>query len=184
MKRFKFILLVALATVCFARQSYAQGTLAPLYLFTSGSGSITPLQNGDLLQVGQTYDMTAIPDSGFVFSSWQPVNVFAITQTNFDSGGNPILPPMTSIVPSLVPQFTYQPDLQFVMQPLMAITTNGQNPNISQSVGWQANFVPIPEPSGATILVCGFTVAAWFRRRRMIETIKPPPMRFDGSSPR
>jgi hypothetical protein len=165
MKKFVLLLLVTLAMVCFARQSHAQGTLAPLYLFTSGAGSITPFQNGDLLQVGQSNNMTAIPDSGYTFSSWQLVNVFIIAQTNFDSGGNPILPPITSIDASPVPQFTYQPELGFIMQPLMMIITNGSNPNIAEIVGWQANFVAVPEPSDATLVVFGFTLIALFRRR-------------------
>ena len=167
MKKFMLILLVTLATVCFTRESRAQGTLAPLYLFTSGAGSITPFQNGDLLQVGQSNNMTAIPDSGYAFSSWQLVNVFIITQTNFDSGHNPILPLSTSVDPSPVPQFTYQPELGFIMQPLRMITSNGSNPNISEIVGWQANFVAVPEPSDATLIVSGFTVIALFRCRRL-----------------
>lgn len=178
------LLLVTLAMVCFARQGHAQGTLAPLYLFTSGAGSITPFQNGDLLQVGQSNNMTASPDSGYTFSSWQLVNVFIITQTNFDGPGNPILPPITSIVPSLVPQFNYQPELGFIMQPLMMISPNGQNPNIAETVGWQANFVAVPEPSATVLIACGLTVVAWFRRTRMTETtVKLLPTRVDGADP-
>jgi len=167
MKKFMLILLVTLATVCFARESRAQGTLAPLYLFTSGAGSITPFQNGDLLQVGQSNNMTAIPDSGYTFSSWQLVNVFIFSQTNYDGSGNPILPPLVSVVPSLVPQYTYQPVLGFTMQPLTMITPDGQNPNIAEIVGWQANFVAVPEPSDAALVVFGFTVIALFRRKRL-----------------
>ena len=55
--------LVTFATVCFARQSFAQGTLEPLFLFPTGDGSITPLQNGQLLEVGQ-----------MIFDQW-PVTV-------------------------------------------------------------------------------------------------------------
>ena len=181
MKKFMLILLVTLATVCFTRESRAQGTLAPLYLFTSGAGSITPFQNGDLLQVGQSNNMTAIPDSGYAFSSWQLVNVFIITQTNFDSGGNPILPPITSVDPSPVPQFTYQPELGFNVQPLMEISGGGQNPNIAEIVGWQANFVAVPEPSDAALVMFGFTLIACFRnRQKKSTTVQPPPTMVDG----
>ncbi len=76
MKKFILVALVTLATVCFAGRSHGQDTLAPLYLYTSGDGNITPLESGQLLDVGQSYDMTAVPDAGYVFSSWQPVNVF------------------------------------------------------------------------------------------------------------
>jgi hypothetical protein len=161
--------IVALTAACFALQSYAQGvSYAPLYLFTNGDGSISPLQDGQSLEVGQSYEMEAVPDSGFVFSSWQPVNVFAITQTNYDGFGNPILPPITSVVPSTVPQYTYQPVLDFTMQPLMLVTPADSNPNITESFGWQANFVPIPEPSNLTLVVFSLTLImlVWYGRFR------------------
>lgn len=73
MKRIALIILAVMLTASLAGQSYAQGTLAPLYLSTNGDGSITPLQSGQLLEVGQSYNITATPDSGFSFSSWQPL---------------------------------------------------------------------------------------------------------------
>jgi hypothetical protein len=115
MKKFVLVSLVMLATVCFACQSYGQGSLAPLYLFTNGSGSIAPLQNGQLLEVGQSYDMTAIPDSGFVFSSWQPVNVFVSTQISSDPSGGFVT--NTSLVSLPVGEYLAPVPLIFIMQP-------------------------------------------------------------------
>ena len=37
---------------------------------TNGNGSISPNYNGQLLEVGKTYSMTATPSSGFAFVNW------------------------------------------------------------------------------------------------------------------
>jgi hypothetical protein len=171
MKKFILISLVTLATVCFRHQCNAQGTLAPLYLFTNGAGSITPLQDGQLLEVGQNYEMTAIPDSGFLFSSWQPVNVFALTTAVIDYNTGP---PTTNLVTSTdlspVPEYIEQPVLEFTMQPEEVIYNNPGGSTITRSSGWQVNFVPVPEPSCLTLFVCGLTIAVFFRASRFNRT--------------
>jgi hypothetical protein len=154
MKKFTLIL-AALATVCFASQSHSQGTSTPLHLYTSGNGSVTPLQDGDLLVIGQTYDMEAIPCSDSVFSSWQPVNVTTVTQFDLDANGNPV-PIYISIVPSPVPDYSYQPILEFTMQPNTVIADT-PTLTIVQSYGWQANFAPVPEPTSLALIACGLT---------------------------
>ena len=159
MKNFILISLITLTAVGPTRECFSQGTLAPLYLYTTGNGSITPLQNGQSLVVGQTYDMTAVPDAGYVFNSWQPVNVFIFTQITSDAQGNPN-PPIISTVASPVPEYTYDPDLQFTMQPEMTIFNNPGVETIMQDSGWQANFEAIPEPSAWALLV--FVGGAFF----------------------
>ncbi len=128
----------------FANQGSAQDTFAPLFLYTNGSGSVLPLQNGQSLEVGQYYEMTATPALGYVFSGWQVVNVFIITETNFNTDGEPILPPVVSTVQSPVPTYTNDATLQFAMQAEINITSAGSNPSIVRAFGWQANFVPVP----------------------------------------
>lgn len=133
------------------------------FLFTNGDGNITPYQSGQMLQVGQTYNITATPDVGYQFSSWQPVQVFIFTQTNFNGSGNPILPPVQSIVPSIIPTNIYGAELTFTMQDTISVTSAGENPNIVEAFGWQANFLPVPEPANITsIAVHGqaLTIAA------------------------
>jgi hypothetical protein len=117
-----FILIV----LCLAQRVYSQGTLAPLYVFTTGDGFVTPYQSGQMLEVGQTYTITATPAAGYEFSSWQPVNVFIFIQTNFN-GGNPVLPPVESIDESLIPTNIYGADLEFTMQGMM-LSQEGANP--------------------------------------------------------
>jgi hypothetical protein len=139
-----------------ASRSNAQESLTPLYLSITGQGSITPFQNGQLLEVGQNYDMTATPDVDYVFSSWQPVNVFitTISITNFPGEMFTI----TNMVFSPVPDFTDTPTLNFTMQPQLLLAQN-----LWESSGWQANFVATPEPSVAVFSICA-TIAVVLRR--------------------
>ena len=143
MRIFAFVICLTLASACFAFQTFAQETLAPLYLFTNGIGSITPLQNGQMVDVGQSYEMTALPDSDYAFSSWQPVNVFVLTTVEIDYNTDP---PTTNVITqtatSLVPEYTEEPVLEFTMQQENVLYDSGGNSLVEYS-GWQANFVPV-----------------------------------------
>jgi hypothetical protein len=161
MKKFTLILSVIMAAVCFGLRSHAQGVLAPLFLYTNGAGSITPLQDGQLLEVGLSYDMTAIPDSGSVFSSWQPVNVF--TQTTFVIDENGITNSLVSVTAAPVSSYTTQPLLEFTMQPTTVILNNPGVSTITENSGWQANFAQVPEPSAVWLVTCGLPVLLWLR---------------------
>ena len=153
--------------LCFAHHGNGQGTMsyAPLHLFINGSGGVSPLLDGELLEVGQSYDMTAIPDSGFAFSSWQPVNVFTFTSYIVDAGG-PVSTNI-SVVSSPVAQITYTSSLSFAMQPENLIYDNPGVTTITEGSGWQANFEPVPEPPSLALILCGITATLLFRR--------PPP---------
>ncbi|HEY3760512.1 MAG TPA: hypothetical protein VGN23_02080 [Verrucomicrobiae bacterium] len=143
MNKIRLFLFVTLAMMCFTHRACAQATYSPLFLFTNGDGGVTPYQSGDSLEVGQNYEMTAIPNPGYMFSCWEPVNVFVITQTNYNSNG-PILPPVVSIVPSVVDiPYTNDVTLDFTNQAEMLITSSGSNPSIIRASGWQANFIPL-----------------------------------------
>ncbi len=52
-----------------ARTVY-QVVLSPLSLATSGAGSVAGATNGERLEIGRTYALTAVPDPGALFSSW------------------------------------------------------------------------------------------------------------------
>jgi Divergent InlB B-repeat domain len=166
MKRILGGIWVTLAMMCLVQASYCQGTLtlSPLYVFTDGDGSITPYQNGQMLTVGMNYELTATPDAGYEFNSWQPVNVFIITQTNYDNFGDPIIPPTQSIIPSVVATNIYGADLEFTMQDTESVAAG--NPTIVEAFGWQANFVPVPEPAETAIVSCGLAFIAAVRRRQ------------------
>ena len=140
-KAFQLIMLTTVLAATSAARSHAQDTTAPLYLSISGAGSVSPLTNGEPLEVGQAYKMVAVPGTGFAFSSWQPVNVFTFTTCVIDTNGN--TNPVVSLVASLVPTYTNQSSLDFVMQPVVTIVDNPGVMKVTQGSGWQANFEPV-----------------------------------------
>ena len=122
LKSLRLIILTTLLASSSAVPIHAQDT-APLYLSIIGSGSVSPLTNGQSLAVGQRYNMVASPGAGFAFSSWQPVNVFTTTTFVVDTNGN-TTNTVVSVLGSPIPTFTNQPSLAFVMQPVVLIYDN------------------------------------------------------------
>jgi len=171
MKSLVFSILVASVTVGSVGQGYSQGTIgtnppptlyAPLLLFTSGSGSVSPFTNGQVLQVGSSYNMEAIPDLGYAFSSWQSVSVSVDTVFTYDGTGFVVSSVTTNVSPQL--DYSYDPVLTFTMSPVVELQSFEET--IDNSVGWQANFVSTPEPSDVVLIGCGFLTVALFRRIR------------------
>jgi hypothetical protein len=142
MKKIFLLLVIVLVVQRMPAQPPGERIFAPLYLYTNGQGQVGPVYDGQMLQVGRVYRAKAVPDFGYKFASWQPVNIFIITQTNFDAQGEPILPPVQSVTTAVVPTFIYRPDLKFTMRDAIWITADGNNPSIVEAFGWQANFVP------------------------------------------
>ena len=163
MRKFAFITMVGVAIVCFTRQGNGQGTVsyAPLHLFINGAGGVSPLLDGQMLEVGQSYTMTAIPDSGFAFSSWQPVNVFTFTSYVLDAGGG--VSTNISVNASPVPQYINTPSLSFTMEPVEVLFDNPGVMTLTRDSGWQANFEPVPEPSSLALIMCALTATAFLR---------------------
>jgi len=149
--------------MCFVRQGNGQGTVsyAPLHLFINGAGGVSPVLNGEMLEVGRSYTMTAIPDTGFSFSSWQPVSVFTFTSFIVDVGGG--VSTNVSVIASPVPEYINTPSLSFTMQPEILVYDNPGVSTLTEGRGWQANFEPVPEPSGLALIMCGL-MATLFRR--------------------
>jgi hypothetical protein len=167
MKKLINIVFVILMTLCLARHGHAQGTLVPLPLFTDGNGSITPFQDGQLLEAGQTYEMTAIPDAGFAFSSWQPVNVYTETTYIISTlGGSTTTNINTSTVNSPLPATSEQATLDFTMQP-MDVIYDSENSTLTVISGWQANFVAVPEPASIALMVIGFSAIVVLKGSRI-----------------
>ncbi len=114
---------------------------APLLLFTNGAGRIFPFDDGQMLEVGRRYFMVAIPDRGFAFSSWQPVNVFTFTEYVRDGSGGIIERTSTVVIPT--PEYIKEPVLRFTMEPEQVLFDIPNVRVVTQSTGWQANFVPV-----------------------------------------
>lgn len=146
---------LAIAITATARtHGFAQGSTAPLFLFISGGGSVSPLTNSEMLVVDETYNMIATPGAGFTFNGWQPVNVFTFTSYTIDASGNTNA--VVSIVRSPGPTYTNQPSLNFVMQPEVVLQDNPGVSTITKSSGWQANFDPIVlsiQSSGPSVIL-------------------------------
>lgn len=114
-------------------------TKAPLELFTTGSGRIIPYQNGQMLSIGKSYTMTAIPDRGYAFAGWNRVNVFIFIETFSDGSGN--LATSIHTVVSPIGEWIKKRPLQFQVQPGEVIFDQPRVRTIVQRSGWQANFV-------------------------------------------
>jgi len=160
MRSFVLIAIFILTAIGICQRSCGQDvTNAPLYLYVTGSGSVTPLQNGQSLVAGQTYDMQAIPAPGFAFDSWSGVNVFIFVETNLNPDGTTNAP-ITSVIPSPTPPLFFEPTLEFIMQPQEVLFDVPGVRTVTRSEGWQVNFVPVPEPSSLALILCGLAFAA------------------------
>jgi hypothetical protein len=115
---------------------------APLSLTISGQGRVFPFEDGEQLPIGWSFVMTAIPDHGYVFTGWQKVNAFTITQVVLNGEGNPE-PPIISMNVVPVPGLIRQPTLRFQVQAPMVLFDERGVETITESTGWQANFVSI-----------------------------------------
>ena len=154
MKRLILITLATLIAASSATRTCAQETNSPLALFINGGGSVSPLTNGELLQVGQSYNMVATPHAGFVFNSWQPVEVYTLTSIIIDTINGGFHTNVSDIV-SPLPTFTNEPSLSFIMQPV-DVLYNANGNTLTLSRGWQANFGPVAlsiQVSGSAVIL-------------------------------
>ena len=105
--------------------------------------------------------MEAIPDAGYAFSSWQPVDMAVDTTYIFNGTAFIVSSVTTNISPQL--DYSYAPVLTFTVFPVVKIEGFGET--IEDSSGWQVNFEPVPEPSDLALLICGLSVIVFVRCR-------------------
>jgi hypothetical protein len=139
MKKIFLLLAIVLTVQRMTAQSPNERIFAPLYLYTTGQGQIYPPYDGQMLRVGHTYSLKAVPDPGYKFASWQSVSI--ITQILYvqTPGGDTIA--LTNTILNVDNQYIMRRELTFKMQPAETVSAGGGN-TITQSEGWQANFVP------------------------------------------
>ncbi len=110
----------------------------PLWVHANGGGRIVYFKDGQMLEVGHRYMMIAIPEPGYIFKNWEPVDVFTEITSFTNQFGAQV---STNIIVSPTEEFVEKPLLEFTMQPAEVITTNSLLTIIASS-GWQANFAP------------------------------------------
>ena len=177
MKAFVFSIIIALVTISFVSIGHSQGSIstnlppptgtAPLLLIINGSGSVSPFVAGQPLQIGTNYSMEAIPDAGYAFSSWQPVDVAVDTTYVFNGTAFIVSSVTTNISPEL--NYSYDPVLNFTVFPTVEI--EGFEETIEDSFGWQVNFEQVPEPSDLALLMCGLPMIVFTRYRNSLRFI-------------
>jgi hypothetical protein len=87
MKKILLLLVVMLGVQHLSAQDTDDRSFAPLFIITNGMGKIFPFHDGEMLEVGRKYDMVAVPDRGYEFSSWQPVTIFTDDEYTYNPSG-------------------------------------------------------------------------------------------------
>ena len=113
---------------------------APLLLFVDGPGNVVPFHDGQMLEAGRDYVMTANPDRGQKFANWSPVTVFTMVEYVADESGD--VSAVTNTVMSPEGVFSRNRTLRFQVQPAEVILEIPGVKTVMRSSGWQANFVP------------------------------------------
>jgi hypothetical protein len=135
-------LFVLVALLSLGLQTPAQTSnisYAPLTVLTNGGGVVFFCHAGEMLEVGRRYAMLAVPDPGYEFTNWTRVDVFTISEIHLDESGNPTT--ITSTVVSPTPDVITDPVLIFTMEPQVVILNVPGVRQITETIGWQANFV-------------------------------------------
>jgi len=117
-----------------------QSLWTPLLLYTNGSGTISPYQNGQMLQVGHQYVLTACPDSGCQFRKWQMVNVSTEVKTVDYPSGLTVITTNTTVIET--GRNYSDPRLNLVAE-LPTVQVFNAHPGtlkVTQVRGWRANF--------------------------------------------
>lgn len=138
--------LVILALMLAARWLPAQGTnadsCAPLMLYTYGAGSFSPYQCGQMLQTGQPYTLSAIPNHGARFRLWRQVKVTVEVKTIIYPSDAVVSSTNTVIVPTVVRSREATMNFNMEAPTVQVLDDNPGTTTITRSLGWQAYFTP------------------------------------------
>jgi hypothetical protein len=140
MKKAFVILVVMLSARWLAAQATTADSCAPLLLYTNGAGSFSPYQCGQMLQTGQVYSVSAIPNRGFHFHFWQQVKVTVAVKTVIYPSSAIVSSTNTVITPT--PARSKEATMKFHVE-APTVQVNEDNPGTTvttRSLGWEANF--------------------------------------------
>jgi Divergent InlB B-repeat domain len=137
--------LVILAVVLAARWLAAQGTTAdscaPMLLYTNGAGTFSPYYCGQMVQTGQVYTVSAIPNHGYRFRFWRQVKVAIEIKTVIYPSDAIVSTTNTMTTPT--PIRSREATMKFNMG-APTVQVRDDNPGTTtttKSSGWEANFV-------------------------------------------
>jgi hypothetical protein len=140
MKKALVILVVMLAARWLAAQGTIADSCAPVFLYTNGAGSFSPYRCGQMVQTGQVYSISAIPNHGFRFHFWRQVKVTVAVKTVIYPSGAIVSGTNTVVTPTLTR--SKEATMKFhVEAPTVQVTEdNPGTTTTTRSLGWEANF--------------------------------------------
>jgi hypothetical protein len=141
MKKAFVILVVMLAARWLAAQGTTADTCAPVLLYTNGAGSFSPYQCGQMLQTGQVYTVSAIPNNGSRFDSWRQVQVTVKVKTIIYPSSAIVSTTNTVTTPTTL-RYSKEATLKFHVEAptVQVIENNPGTTTTTKTLGWEANF--------------------------------------------
>lgn len=140
MKKVLVILVVVLAARWLAAQGTTADSCAPLMLYTNGAGSFSPYHCGQMLQTGQVYTVSAIPNHGYRFHDWQKVKVAVAVKTIIYPSSAIVITTNTVITPTVVRNKEATMKIN-ISAPTVEVREDNPGTTVTtKSSGWQANF--------------------------------------------
>ena len=140
MKKVFVLLVVMLAARWLAAQGTTVDSCAPLLLYTNGAGAFLPYQCGQMLQTGQVYTVSAIPNRGFRFRFWRQVKVTVAVKTVIYPSSAIVSSTNTVIIPTLL--HSREATMKFNMgAPTVQVAQdNPGTTTTTRTLGWEATF--------------------------------------------
>jgi hypothetical protein len=101
----------------------------------NGQGTVSPNYNGQLLQVGQTYTMTAAPAAGFAFTDWTEIlSVVGVAQPAVGSDLAFVLTNSPTVRFAMTPGLDLVANFADIAPPTLTITAPRSGQDLSNSV--------------------------------------------------
>lgn len=140
MKKALVILVVMLAARWLPAQGTTAASCAPLLVYTNGAGGISPYQCGQMLQTGQVYSISAIPNQGARFHYWRQVNVTVEVKTIIYPSDAIVSSTNTVISPTAIRNREATMKINMQAPSVQVREDNPGTTTTTRSLGWEANF--------------------------------------------
>lgn len=110
----------------------------PVVIETNGEGTVTPIHNGESLEIGKKYTMTAKADKGFAFTNWDVYSGLPVV-TSLAASPNRVVSTLLYVTNTARLSFTMASNLTFVAnfrdstRPVCIITYPAAKQSVSNS---------------------------------------------------